>query len=96
MSGSRKKTRSGALARVVALAYAAAVIALMSFSLFPDTHAGSELLAVLLSLPWGLAAVLLLDTIDAALINNLGPPLVAMCGLLNAYLLHNALRPRSD
>jgi hypothetical protein len=76
--------------------YAAVVIALMTLAVFPNAPNGSGLLAVLLSLPWGLGVVLLLDTVDADLITALGPPLVAMCGLLNSYLLYNALRPRHD
>jgi hypothetical protein len=68
----------------------------MLVALVPHSGHGSELLAVLLSLPWGLGVVLILDTVDADLITALGTPLVAMCGLLNAWLLYNALKPRGD
>jgi hypothetical protein len=89
-------SRSNTPARVVALVFAIAVIAVMSLSLWPDAHNGSGLLAVLLSLPWGLAVILALDTINPDLIKALGPPLIAMCGLLNAFLLYNALRVKQD
>ena len=81
-------------ARVISFGFAIAVIAVMSLSLWPDAHNGTGLLAVLLSLPWGLGVILTLDTIDPDLIHALGPPLIALCGLLNAYLLYNALRAR--
>jgi hypothetical protein len=87
-------TRTDTPARVVAVIFAAAVIAVMSFSLWPSTHNGSELLGMLLSLPWGLVVILALDTINPELIMALGPPLMAMCGLLNAFLLYNALKSR--
>ena len=90
------KSRRNTPARVIALLFAIAVIAVMSLSLWPDAHNGSGLLAVLLSLPWGLGVILALDTIDPNLIKALGPPLIAMCGLLNAYLLYNALRSRNE
>jgi hypothetical protein len=90
------RNRSSTPARVVALIYAAVVIAVMSLSFWPNTQNGSGLLAVLLSLPWGLGVVLALDTANPELIRALAPPLVAICGLLNAFLLYNALRPRSD
>ncbi len=90
------RTRTNTPARVIAVMFAVAVIAAMSLSLWPDGHNGSLLLALLLSLPWGLAAVLALDTWDPELIRVLAPPLVAMCGLLNAFLLYNALRSKSD
>jgi hypothetical protein len=76
--------------------FAIAVIAVMSLSLWPDAHNGSGLIAVLLSLPWGLGVMLALDTINPDLPQVLGPPLVAMCGLLNAFLLYNALRTRDE
>lgn len=76
----------------MALLYAAAVFVVMSFSLWPDSYRGGSLLGMLLSLPWGLGVILMLDTIDPELVKSLGTPLVAMCGFLNAFLLYNLLR----
>ena len=89
-------TRTNTPARVVAVIFATAVIAVMSLSLWPNSHNGSELLGMLLSLPWGLIVFLALDTINPELIMALGPPLIAMCGLLNAFLLYNALRAKQE
>ena len=74
--------------------YALGVLAAMSLSFWPDASGVSGLVAMLLSLPWGLGVILLLDTVDRAMVASLGPPLVAICGFLNAYLLYNALRGR--
>jgi hypothetical protein len=84
------------IARITALLYGAAVVALMSLSFWPESNGGGGLVAVLLSLPWGLGVLLALDTIDQSLLSILGPPLIAICGIINAFLLHNALRGRDD
>jgi hypothetical protein len=68
----------------------------MSVSMWPGAHNGVALIAVLLSLPWGLGAILLLDTINPDSIGALGPPLVAICGILNAFLIHNTFRGKHD
>ncbi len=88
--------RTNTTARVVAVVFAVAVISVMSLALWPTGHNVSWLFAILLSLPWGLIVLLALDTIDPSLISALGPPLIAMCGLLNAFLLYNALRSKPD
>ena len=90
------RSRTNVVPSAIAVLFAIAVIGVMSLSLWPDSHNGSGLLAVLLSLPWGLGVILALDTINPELIHALGPPLIAMCGLLNAYLLYNALRTRPE
>jgi hypothetical protein len=83
-------------ARIVSVLYAAVVLGLMTWSLFPDSYGVGRLLAVLVALPWSLMVMLPLDVIDPELIVTLAPPLYALCGFLNAYLLYNALRGRSE
>ena len=90
------RNRTNTSARVTGIIFALAVIAVMSLSLWPESHNGSGLLAVLLSLPWGLGVILALDTIDPRLYVPLAPPLIAMCGLLNAFLLYHAMRSKPE
>lgn len=84
------------VASAVAVIYAACVIGIMAMTIWPGANDSVGLAAVLLSLPWGLGVVLALDTINPDLIGTLGPPLVAMCGILNAFLLHNTFRSRGE
>jgi hypothetical protein len=83
-------------ARIVALLYGVVVLALLSLSLWPQSYGVGRLLAVVFSLPWGLIAMFVLDIADQDLIVTLGPPLLALGGFLNAYLVYNALRGRSE
>lgn len=80
------------MARVVALVYAGIVVAVLCLSLWPQAQGWGGLLAVILSLPWGLVVMLALDTIDPFLVLVLGPPLIAISGLFNALLIYRALR----
>lgn len=82
------------MAALVGGIYAAVVCAAMLLSLWPGARDAGELMAVLLSLPWGLGAYLALDTINRDMVAAIGAPLVAIFGLLNAFLLFNALRGR--
>jgi hypothetical protein len=73
--------------------FAGAVIVALAFSLWPNAHNASRLAGILLSLPWGLGVELVLDSIDPALAPVLSPPLMAICGFLNAFLIHTLANP---